>query len=203
MSQFDQWMRFNVGDYLADTMHLTTFQHGIYIRLLMHCFKRGALPTDKHMLCTIAGVGPRVWHQHAEPVLALFYRVTEAADETVTGSPFGSLVNGVTESLRHKRIDAERERARHLAEVRSEAGLHGAQRRWGMANATPVANGDDGNSHNFATRLPHRYRFRSKGEVSPLLSPTPSKKPPLTPPASGEGGSKASAIIRKRKPDGT
>lgn len=203
MSKYDQWMRFNVGDYLADTMHLTTFQHGIYIRLLMHCFKRGALPTDKHMLCTIAGVDPRVWHHHAGPVLALFYEAAEVSDDTRTDAQICAFEMGSTGALRHKRIDAERERALHLTEVRTEAGLRGADRRWGVANATPLANGADSNSHSFATRLPYRYRLRSKGVSTPLAAPTPLKEPSPTPPTTRGRGSKASISHPKGKPDGT
>ena len=49
-------MKFHIGDYLADTMHLTTLQHGIYIRLIMHAFKRGSLPAARAQLMRIAGV---------------------------------------------------------------------------------------------------------------------------------------------------
>jgi|SRR5215469_5956752 len=88
MSGTDHWMRFHVGDYLADTMHLSAIQHGIYILLIMHYFKRGALPEDRSALARVAKVAPQVWHFHAAPVMQLFQRV---------GGRW-----------RHKRIDAER-----------------------------------------------------------------------------------------------
>jgi uncharacterized protein YdaU (DUF1376 family) len=86
----DHWMRFNVGDYLADTMHLTALQHGVYILLIMHYFKRGELPADAPSLARIAKVSVPNWKRVSDPVMALF-----------------RVENGVT---RHRRIDAERQR---------------------------------------------------------------------------------------------
>ena len=84
----DHWMRFNIGDYLADTMHLTTLQHGIYVLLIMHYFKRGTLPQDDRSLARIAKVSAPVWKRTSLPVMSLFK--TE---------------DGVTH---HRRIDLER-----------------------------------------------------------------------------------------------
>ena len=109
-------MRFHVGDYLADTMHLSTFQHGIYVLLIMHYFKHGSLPDDEASLARIAKVGVFNWRRSSPPVVALF-RVTKSG------------------ALRHSRIDAEREHARQVSEARQEAGKQGARRKWGMANA--------------------------------------------------------------------
>jgi uncharacterized protein YdaU (DUF1376 family) len=85
----DHWMRFNIGDYLADTMNLSTMQHGIYILLIMHYFKRGELPSNDSGLARIAKVPTRQWKLHSPGVMALF-RKSE---------------NGL---WRHKRIDQER-----------------------------------------------------------------------------------------------
>jgi uncharacterized protein YdaU (DUF1376 family) len=120
VSNFDHWMKFNVGDYLADTMHLSTYQHGIYVMLIMHYFKRGELPDDEAALRRIAKVtSVLLWRNESPPVLALF-------------RPEGG-------HLRHARIDAERAEAERISVLKRAAGQAGAARRWASENRGPLS----------------------------------------------------------------
>lgn len=117
MANFDHWMRLNIGDYLADTMHLNTLQHGMYVLLIMHYFKRGPLPDNARALAGITKVSPRAWRREAPAILALFRREEG--------------------HLRHKRIDAERAEAERLTSRRAAKRDEKLARRPGTkANAT-------------------------------------------------------------------
>lgn len=126
-----------VGEYLADTTHLNTEQHGAYMLMLLAAWKRGGrLPNDDGQLASITKLSPTRWKAHRGILLDLF-RVDD-----------GSLV--------HKRVTQEREKAQAISEGKAEAGVAGAAARWhidsekmpdalanttanGMANATLYA----------------------------------------------------------------
>ena len=74
----DNYFTMFVGDYLRDTMHLTTRQHGAYQLLLMHYYGTGRpLPFDDDTLRTIAREGPQEWKADGAVVMAFF---TKASD---------------------------------------------------------------------------------------------------------------------------
>lgn len=56
------FMPLYVADYMADTAHLTTVEHGAYLLLIMTYWQRGeALPDDDKKLARIAGLQGRNW----------------------------------------------------------------------------------------------------------------------------------------------
>lgn len=64
--------------YLADTMHLTTEEHGAYLLLLMAAWRQEdcALPDDDRKLARIAGMTPRKW-QAIKPTIMEFWTVAD------------------------------------------------------------------------------------------------------------------------------
>lgn len=72
----DIWMPIYIGDYLADTQHLSAEQSGAYLHLLMHSWKVGPLPGDTEVLRRIARIDKDAW-SIAWAVLTEFFKQTE------------------------------------------------------------------------------------------------------------------------------
>jgi uncharacterized protein YdaU (DUF1376 family) len=67
------YMQFYVADYLADTAHLSTLQHGAYMILLMNYWQRGkALPAKDEYLAQICRLSLDQWLE-IKPVIAEFF----------------------------------------------------------------------------------------------------------------------------------
>ena len=107
MSKADTWMPLHIGDYLADTGHLRTIEHGAYFLLLMQYWRTGPLPDDDARLASIARLGRKEWAEAAPTIRSLF--IPDA---------------GV---LRQKRADRERAKASELSDKRRQV----AEARWG------------------------------------------------------------------------
>lgn len=66
-------MNFYVADYLGDTRHLTTEQHGAYLLLLMTMWRSdGVLSDDPAKLARIAGLTVARWKRIGDDVMAYF-----------------------------------------------------------------------------------------------------------------------------------
>jgi uncharacterized protein YdaU (DUF1376 family) len=129
-----------IGDYLADTMHLSTEQHGAYLLLLFHLWRRGSLQDDDGRLAQITGLTSTAWSQ-ARPVLAEFFQIHDGL-------------------WCHRRVELERTRVAAKQLSNSKQAKLAAARRWskqslllpGMIESTDaVSNADalpgDANSH--------------------------------------------------------
>lgn len=94
-----------IGDYLADTGHLSTTQHGAYLLLMMHYWRVGDLPDDDKQLASITKLPARVWLDCRETLQAFFH-----------------------DGWKHKRIDAELAKMIKVSEKRALAGYKGGMR---------------------------------------------------------------------------
>jgi uncharacterized protein YdaU (DUF1376 family) len=105
MKKNDIWMPLNVGDYLADTGHLTTTQHGAYLLLIMHYWRKRELPSDDKQLAAIAKLPLRIWFDSRDTIQAFFH-----------------------DGWRHKRIDEELQKRARVSQERAIAGQKGGSR---------------------------------------------------------------------------
>lgn len=110
---------FYPSDYMADTAHLSTEQHGAYMLLLMTAWARaGRLPNDPAKLARIARVSPRRWHMIADDVLEFW---DAEGDEIVS-----------------KRLEREHKKASSKSQKRSDAGKRGAKAK-ALKNKEPAS----------------------------------------------------------------
>ena len=103
------WMPLYVADYLADTGHLSTDEHGAYLLLIMHYWRTGGLPDDDSRLASITRLGKR-WPKVSKTVRDFFH----AENGTLT----------------HKRIDLELAKALKMRDIRVAGGIARAQQRY-------------------------------------------------------------------------
>ncbi len=73
MAKSDIWMPIYVGDYLADTMHLTTEQHGAYFLILLYGWRSGGkIPSDDITLSAISKLSEEVWKKNRAVISGFF-----------------------------------------------------------------------------------------------------------------------------------
>lgn len=126
------WMPLYVSEYLADTGHLSTVEHGAYMLLIMHYWQNGGLPTEDAKLARICRLGAKDWAAIRDTLADLF-----------------------AEDWRHKRIDHELATAVDVIDKKRAAGRagglasaerrkqHPRSKRSTIAQAVVEANGND------------------------------------------------------------
>lgn len=105
------WMPLYPGDYLRDTRHLTTLQHGAYLLLIMEYWVKGRLPGTDSERRRITALSPKQWRSNRLALAAMF-----SAD------------------WRHERIERELEKARELRLKRAVYGAKGGRMSRGRNN---------------------------------------------------------------------
>jgi uncharacterized protein YdaU (DUF1376 family) len=114
-------MQLYVADYLGDTRHLSTEQHGAYLLLLMAMWRAGGrLPNEAAKLARIVGLSPARWAKLEADVLAFFD--ADGAD------------------LTHGRVKKELKKFHETARKRSEAGAKGGAAKSLKSNDPDQAN---------------------------------------------------------------
>ena len=94
------FMPFYVGDYLADTTHLTVTEHGAYLLLLMSMWRNGgSLPNDDRSLARHARCTRAQW-ERMRPVLAPFF---DWSDEAVTQGRLAAELTKHSDAVRQQR----------------------------------------------------------------------------------------------------
>ncbi|WP_310625783.1 DUF1376 domain-containing protein [Limnohabitans sp.] len=158
MIKTDTWMPLYVSDYLADTAHLSTEEHGAYFLLLMHAWVNGgALPDDDDRLRRITRMEAKAWKASRSELRAFFYQH-----------------EGV---LRHHRVDTELQRAQVLVSQRSEAGKASAAKR--KAEREAQRNGNE-NSTSVATTVEREAQRNGKPPPSHIPTNTTTEVVALT-----------------------
>ena len=66
------WMPLDIPDYLADTGHLSTLEHGAYMLLIMHYWQKNGLPDDDTKLARIARLQIDQWLEIRGTIADLF-----------------------------------------------------------------------------------------------------------------------------------
>lgn len=122
------FMQLYVGDYLADTLDLTTEQHGAYLLLLMTMWRQGgSLPSDPKKLARIARVSARRWHVVWQEIEHFFYES-----------------DGV---IRNERLDREHKKAVSISEKRIASGAKGGRAKALKTKEPDLANAKAGLKH--------------------------------------------------------
>lgn len=72
-AKIDTWMPLYVGDYLADTQHLSTLEHGAYLLLLMTYWRiKGPLPDDDMKLSRMCRLSLKQWKAIRPTIIEFF-----------------------------------------------------------------------------------------------------------------------------------
>jgi uncharacterized protein YdaU (DUF1376 family) len=119
MSVTSHHMPWYIGDYLRDTQHLETIEHGAYLLLIAHAWQHdGAIPGDHERLRKITKLSPEQWAKSGSTIMEFWTKNSQ--------------------TYRHKRVDEELIKARALYQQKVDAGRASAAQRAFNGRSTDV-----------------------------------------------------------------
>jgi uncharacterized protein YdaU (DUF1376 family) len=143
------YMPLYISDYLTDTIHLTTLEHGAYLLLIMHYWQTGKpLPADDAKLCRIANVSKQKWIKIKKTLTTLF-SVCEL-------------------EWRHGRVDHELEKMRAKSMKSRAAGIISAEKKK-EKNSTSVEHPLNGRSTSVERTFNQQNRSEQIKEKEPTV----------------------------------
>lgn len=150
----DSWMPLWIGDYLADTQHLTRDEHGAYLLMLMAYWRNaGPLVDDNKRLAAITKATLKEWAE-LRPVLLEFFEVVDG-------------------HWHQKRMDAELSESVDRAEKAASKARKAAEARWGQSS--------DASSSNAPSSATSTARSNASSIPQALHEQCPSPSPITTP----------------------
>ncbi len=170
----DAWMPLWIGAYLADTMKLTTLQHGAYLLLLIAYWReRGPLSDDDEELASTVKASLKEWRA-LRPKLERFFLIGEGV-------------------WRHGRADQELAKAQQHKAKATAKGQAGAQARW-EKEAKKAAGRVAGNAPSIATGMtPSNAAGNASSIAQALLGQCPTPTPIPIPSEYSEAKASAAA----------
>lgn len=119
----DTFMPFYIADYLGDTGHLSTLEHGAYLLLLFHYWRTGrALLDDPEHLRKIARMSATEWVTVSAPIRSLFrFAILDAQPVLVHKRMEEELAHAVSRYGRAKAASTAANKAKSAAAVRIAA----------------------------------------------------------------------------------
>lgn len=154
--------QFYARDFADGTAHLLPEEVGVYMRLLIHQWSKGGVPTDPRRLKQITGSDEAV--------------ICAVLDE------FFTICDG--DQRRNKRLEAIRDEQAEYRESLSNRGRLGAEKRWGNGRSNSQANGPaNGPANSQANGRGYAPPVSNLQSATPTATPTPKQpsKPAKTP----------------------
>lgn len=161
------YIQLYVADYLADTMHLTTEEHGAYLLLIMNYWQTGKAIPEKRIQAVARLSNERL--TDVKNVLSEFFTIDEQG------------------FWHHDRIDKDLERVQEKSLKASAAGKASAKKRAELnKNSTDVERSLNGRSNSVEPKLNHKDTDKDTDKEKEGTKKQRQKSPVFKPPSEQE-----------------